>query len=782
MIVRRGLILSSWLVLMALAIVVVVRAHYIADLSAFLPRNPTPSQQLLVDQLRDGPAARLILMAIEGSDQAGRAKLSSAMASTLRRDPQFVLINNGETMAEQGTREFLFNHRYLLSDQVSAERFSSAGLHEAVADTIGDLASPSGMLFKSLLPRDPTGELAHIIDQLAGTASPQTRDGVWVSADGSRAIAVAQTAALGSDSDAQERAINALQDAFEAAKHATPNLAGARLRLSGPGVFAVSARAKIERAAKHLSIVSAALVIALLLAVYRSPTVLGLGLLPVVSGAFVGIAAVALGFGVVHGITLGFGITLIGESVDYSIYFFIQSGRGDIAAWQENWWPTVRLGMLTSVCGFASLLPSGFPGLQQLGLYSICGLVTAALVTRFVLPALRPQSLMVRDVSKLGGILARLTPRTGALRNRWIAAGALALIAIAVLALHPRLWNRDLSALSPVSVADENFDAELRTDLGAADVRDLVIVSGADLESVLEDSERAAAVLDAQIGAKVIARFDTPAAYLPSVHMQEQRRSSLPPAAVLRENLRQALNGIPIHADRLQPFLEDVESARHGPLLSAHDLEGTALNTGFQSMILHQRLRWNALLPLHAISTGADIDLAAIGKALEAAHLGSARTLDLKQESDSLYGSYLSEAVHLSLAGFAALALLLLAALRNVGRVLRVLSPLVLAVLCIAALLALCGVQLTILHLVGMLLIVAVGSNYALFFDRYARSAELTAPLTLASLLVANASTVIGFGLLSFSQVPVLVTLGTTVAPGTLLALLFSASLAPRDA
>jgi predicted exporter len=38
-----------------------------------------------------------------------------------------------------------------------------------------------------------------------------------------------------------------------------------------------------------------------------------------------GVAAVALGFGAVHGITLGFGITLIGESVDYSIYFFVSS-------------------------------------------------------------------------------------------------------------------------------------------------------------------------------------------------------------------------------------------------------------------------------------------------------------------------------------------------------------------------------------------------------------------------------------------------------------------------
>ena len=36
-----------------------------------------------------------------------------------------------------------------------------------------------------------------------------------------------------------------------------------------------------------------------------------------------------------------------------------------------------------------------------------------------------------------------------------------------------------------------------------------------------------------------------------------------------------------------------------------------------------------------------------------------ARVLDLKQESDALYGSYLSEAIRFSLAGFAAIVVLL---------------------------------------------------------------------------------------------------------------------------
>jgi predicted exporter len=187
---------------------------------------------------------------------------------------------------------------------------------------------------------------------------------------------------------------------------------------------------------------------------------------------------------------------------------------------------------------------------------------------------------------------------------------------------------------------------------------------------------------------------------------------------------------------------------------------------------------WNALLPLHAAEgSGPDIDLSQVRRALAGADSG-AQVLDLKQESDALYSQYLREAMRLSLAGFAAIVVLLVVALRSTGRAARVLAPLVLSVLVVAAVLVLFQVRLTILHLVGMLLIVAIGSNYALFFDsRQQDGAESGS--TLVSLGIANACTVIGFGLLSFSGVPVLEALGTTVAPGALLALLFASVLTP---
>jgi predicted exporter len=106
--------IALWMGAMVLAAIIVARANYTADLSAFLPRAPSERQRLLVDQLRDGPASRLLLIAIEGGDAAARAQLSRAIARQLRGDAAFAAVDNGEPVNEERDREFLFAHRYLL--------------------------------------------------------------------------------------------------------------------------------------------------------------------------------------------------------------------------------------------------------------------------------------------------------------------------------------------------------------------------------------------------------------------------------------------------------------------------------------------------------------------------------------------------------------------------------------------------------------------------------------------------------------------------------------------
>ena len=786
----RPLVLGLWLLGMGLAAIIVARARFSADLSAFLPRVPSPTQRLLVDQLQNGLAAHLILIGIEGGDAAQRARASSALTARLSVQSAFLAVNNGEAAIEERDRAFLFAHRYQLSTTVTPERFSVAGLHAAIEASLDLISSPAGLLAKSLLRSDPTGETLQVIDQLDAGGAPHSEQGVWSSPDGRRALLIAETRASGSDTDGQAEALASIRAAFAAAAPAATAAAAPpvtlRLLLSGPAVFAVDARAAIEHEVMRLSILSTALIVTLLLLVYRSATTLLLGLLPVVSGALAGVAAVAIGAGVVHGITLGFGITLIGESVDYSIYLFVQSRRGEGGLGRlevpARLWPTIGLGVLTSVCGFASLLPSSFPGLSQLGLYSITGLLIAAAVTRLVLPQLLPQRLRLRDLEPFGAAAARLLSR---LHGLGLAVMALGVVCAVVLYWHRAgLWNRDLAALSPVAASAQALDGQLRSELGAPDISNLVVVSGPDQESVLQRAEIVSRQLDALMATGEVGGYDNPARYLPSLTAQAARLGSLPDASTLRQRLTAATASLPLRAEALDDFVHQVDAARTSAPLERGALEHTSLALAVDALLWHHAGQWYGLLPLRASNAGphaGDIDIARVRAALMTNPPGTVLALNMKQETDALYGGYLREAVRLSLAGLCAIVLLLSLVLRSAVRVARVIAPLALAVLAVSAGLIASGVQLTILHLIGLLLIVAVGSNYALFFDRRAAeraSAEL--PLTLASLLIANASTVIGFGVLACSRVPVLSALGTTVAPGALLALWFSAFLAPR--
>lgn len=783
---RRGSVaIALWLAFLLVSVWLVSRASFTADLSAFLPRSPTQEQQLLVDQIKSGAASRLILIGIEGGDPATRASASRNLAARLRADPRFLHIANGETPGLARDRQILLENRYLLSPAVNAERFTVAGLRAGVADSIDLLATSLGLFSKALLPRDPSGEFMQLLDAMGNHLRPQMADGVWVSRDGRRALLLARTRADGADTDAQEAAVTAIHAAFHGV--AGPGL---HLALTGPGPFSVAARATIKGEVATLSGLGGLIIISILLLVYRSPTALLLGLLPVLSGALAGVAAVSLGFGVVHGVTLGFGTALMGEAIDYSIYLLTQSERavaGEpdgsgtatwIATWVANSWPTIRIGVLTSVFGFASLLFSGFPGLAQLGLYAIAGVVTAALMTRFVLPHLLPVNLRLRDVSALGRRLQVWVERAGQLR-----APVLILFVAACVVLVSRsdaMWNRELAALSPVSAADQALDMSMRADLGAPDVRYLVVVTAASQEAALAASEQASVALQQLEAAGVIDGFESPAFYLPSQATQRQRLASLPPDAELRRRFKTAIADLPVRPDRFEPFFADVAKARSQRPLTRQDLEGSALAQGVDALLLPSAGGWTALLPLR-VGAASDrvLDAARVHAALARTGLAGVHFVDIKGESDRLYQGYLREAILLSLGGLAAILGLLFVTTRSLARVFRIVAPLVVAVAVVIAGLVLLGRQLILLHLVGMLLVVAVGSNYALFFDRGIEAGGIS-PRTLASLLLATSTTVVGFGILAFSSVPVLNAIGATVGPGAILALLFSAILARR--
>jgi predicted exporter len=362
--------------------------------------------------------------------------------------------------------------------------------------------------------------------------------------------------------------------------------------------------------------------------------------------------------------------------------------------------------------------------------------------------------------------LVRRAPR---LRLPLMAGLALALVSL-VMRDGP-LWSDDLARLSPVSASDQMLDQQLRSDSGAPDVRYVVVAATHDEQGALVASENITAALERSVHQGLLGGYDAPSIYLPSFRTQRARQAALPAAETLRRNLQEALQGLPFRAHLFEPFLKDVAAAKEMPHIDSRSLHGTALALKAESLLIKRKDGWAAILPLRGVT-----DAAGIAREIDSNPETPAMLHDVKRESSALYRSYRQDALTYALLGAGVIVVLLFASLRSPRRVFDVLAPLVAAVVAVTALLAAGGHQLSLFHLVGLLLVVAVGSNYSLFFDRRMSSIR-DRERTLVSLLFAASSTMIGFGVLALSQVPVLNALGATVGMGALMALVFSAIL-----
>lgn len=771
---RQALALIVWAALIAVCVLQVVRTNFIADLSAFLPADPDPQQRVLIEQVQSGLPARTMLLAIEGGSDLARADTSRALAARLRDSGLFEQVGNGETGAWADIGRWLLEHRYHLSPGVTPERFTAAGLRDGIDETLSLLGTPAGAAVKPILERDPTGETLRVGESLLPSSSPRSVEGVWASRAADRALLLTISKAAGADLDGQQATLARIRSEFDALR-----AEGLTLRMSGAPLFGVDSRSLIQREIEWLSIVGTVVMCLFLWAAFGSVKALGVSLLPVLTGVLTGVATVSFVFGSVHAMTLAFGTTLIGEAVDYAIYYLIQARAGGAAGWVRQGWPTVRLGLLTSVCGFAALVFSGFPGLQQLGVFSVAGLLGAALFTRFVLPELMPNGSAGLGLRRWLGRAMRVAidglPR---LKRPLLVLGVAAAV---VLGLRGELWRAELSALSPLPQEALELDASLRADLSAGDAKTLAVVSGPDLQATLARAEAAGALLDGLVEQGRIAGYDSVARWLPSDALQRARLAALPTAEPLRAALLAATAGGPLPAARLEPFVAEVQAARTQPLVTLAELRGAGLASLLDALLLQRSDgSWVALLPLQPPLNGSVPPAAELKQAL--GPVESVQVLEIGSELTRLYERYLGQAQTQALLGGAAVLALIAFALRDLKRVLAVCQPLLLSVLLTMGVLAAMGVQLGILHLVGLLLVAAVGSNYALFFDMLHHAGGEADPDTLASLLLANLTTVAAFGLIALSALPALAAIGRVVALGSLLALVLAAAFAPRRA
>jgi predicted exporter len=738
---RKALRVSvAWLSLGFIAVVVLaLRLQLSFDLSAFFPNETSLSHEILLEQLKNGPGSRLVVIGLSGGDTDQLADASDELKLELAASPAFINVLNGDFDIDAAAIPEPVNRYFPL--MIDAD-YSQDAFGAALASRQRDLGLAGGSVLSSLIAEDPFLHTLKILERLTPASDSS---GMWFASDGS-AVLLAETRAPSIDMAAQAAALDEIRQAFD---H-LPGSESLRLELTGVGAFGVELQETIRAEAQKRTIMATSVLLFILFAVYRKISWLLLAALPIGMGFLVGLATVTLVFGTVHGITLAFGFTLMGVAIDYPLHLFSHVRQSSGISAIRRIWPTLRLGAASTAVAYVAIAFSGSDGLAQLGVFTASGLIIAALVTRTWLPCFLP-----------GKSLEGVAGKGGDQRPSFSYWPALLVLLLAVGSIYvfyrDHLWDDRLSSLSPVPEARLQADVQLRSAAGTTDMRYQLVSHATELETLLLQSEELDGLLQQAVDDELLSSWQSVSLVMPSRSVQEQRRASIPDGEQLQATLEQAVSETAFRQDAFEPYMATLVSAASLPPLEPGTFADTPLAAWLDSHLVHVGGQWVSLVSLTAPQPEA------LAGRLRGWNV-DAELVDLQGASLALIRDYRHGAIKtIVLASLLIIALILSdrKGLRQVTWVaLTVLSALVITTAVVTA----SHGGLTIIHLVALILVMGLGLDYALFVSRE-ESAEEQAS-TRHAVSACAVTTTLTFAILAGSSIPVLKFLGLTVATG----------------
>jgi len=740
------------------------RTEIRSDLLDFLPVGSTPAARAMLTEMRQGGSTGLVLIALEGAADADLARISRTMQAGLSGDARFSRIAGGEAAWSEADEARAFDQRYLLSPIIGPEVFDVARLRRSLEEVLSGLRSSAAPLVARYGLPDPIGAFPAWLARFGGGNQLTMRDGAWfVRGNGPpRAVLLAVVAGGAADMAAQEAGLGAIKAAFTEAEPGT-----ARLLLAGPAVIAHETSGGIRADVDRIAVISTLLVVALLYWRFRSLLVLASLAVPVLLSVALGVWLTGMLFGSVHAIALGFGITMLGVTLDYPVLLIGHRKHGEAAdGTRQRIRGAFWLAVATALLGLAGLAFSGFPGLVQLGVLAASGLLVAAAATWWLLP---PLVVAARLAPVAAGEPRWVTRLESARYLREAAISVALLAAIALLAMGGPRWETDLAALSPVPEESRALDAALREAIGASEAGQFLLVRARDAESVLQRQELLLPALDRLVEAGVIAGYEAAALILPSVARQTERRAILPAPDVLAARLAEAATGLPFRPTAFQPFQDAVAAAREQPPWTLADLAATPLGLRLAPLLTERHDGWQGAIQFRGVTSAAELAVSMAGALAEPDIV----FIDIRTELDTILASFADRSAWLLALAALAILLILGAGLRRRARVARVLGAITGAQIVTLAVLTFAGIRISPIHLASFLLVGGVGLDYALFMAREHLDLE-ERTRTLRTLITCNAMTLLTFGLLATCTTPILRDIGVTVALGAVLSLVFA--------
>ncbi len=740
-----------------------------SSILALLPdTHRSPAEELAQQRLIDSADNQLLVLVGSGdSDQATTQSLHYAqqLLQLLTDSGLFEQVQGAPSEADtQQWQNFYQPYRYHLLTPASAERLEQRD-SQLVSDSLTRLFSPLAAAIAPTLVDDPL----QLFQQWQLASLPATsvslQDG-WPSArDQGRLyrLIVVTLSDSAYDFDYQQ----AVMQQLHTLRQQLP--ADIELKTSGLILHAAHGTQQARQEISTIGVGSVIGIVLLLWSCFGRPSAVMLAFLPLLSGFLLAMAVSLLLFERLHLITLAFGASLIGVAIDYSLHYLCAQREHPQQSILPRILPGLSLALLSSGLAYAAQAIAPFPGLRQMAVFSVLGLIGAWLTVVCGLPFLsRVQHLRSND----RGLAASWTSRLERWQGYWpnlqswpLKAWSIRLTLISLLfglvylvSQQPGSDDLRLLQTSPQALLDQ--DAQVQALLGSPNPSQYFLIQGSDPEQLRQREERLQPALQQAMAAGWISDYQALSRSIPS-RQQQQRNYQL-----YAQQVFSATGLLVDWADQaqLQPLASEARQrfrqTPDQPLEFADWLQQPVSQLS-RRLWLGSPSSGQENGPVFSVITLSGVDGAAAISRLSTLAATDPNVVFVDRISDlsAVLHHYRQQLSQWLLLAYGLVTVLLLCRYgRHTWRLLA--APAIASLITLASLTTL-GIPVTLFHVLALLLVLGIGLDTSIFLYDSGNSPHTWLAVSLSAL-----TTLLAFGLLTLSATPVLHFFGQTVLIG----------------
>ena len=734
---------------------------------ALLPKhNLNPSLTEATHKFTSGIGEKAIFL-VSAPNKKDAIDATQEFAKELEKSDVFSQVNQGVDDTQQmawGTFYFPYREQ-LLSDEKRKE-LQSGGNHKIVQEALVSLYSPMGIANRKLLDNDPFFLYQNYLMTLPKPSSNLSlQDGYLMTEKDGRWYTLVQTRVYGDvfSSKIQNNFFKIVDKAEDGV-----SIKNVEILRTGLIFYAHMGAESAHQEVSTIGVGSIVGIILLTLFAFRSLKPLFFILLSIGVGFVTAFVVTYLLLGKVFIFTLVFGASLVGISVDYAYFYYAERMTAD-----KDWTPKIglnrifwgiTLGLLNVILAFAVIAVAPFPGLHQLAVFAISGLIGSYLTVVCLFPYIMPK-LKEKHINKTS-LLLKANIAYLALWQKLpikfivISIGLLATVGtVGVLQIKA---NDDIHILESTSPELKAAESQIKSIMGSNIGLDYIIVLGKDSEELLEKADATTVMIREKypnMNNPLISISD----YVPSTKEQKLNHKLI--NELNNESLDGYLTKIGYSKEQTEKVKQDLSSLEFTPL---------ELKTWLKSPAAEQmKFLWlgkqDVGLEKEAMAIVLSKDISVKGLEEIAEKTEGVYLIDTVGEINEVFSHY---RVMLMYMVFIVLGLLFLAMVWRYSFKKALVYMVPPAVACISAM-AVFGwfaIPVTLFSVLALILVLGVSMDYVIFL---AESGERNKG-TMLALCLSAITTILSFGLLALSSMPAISYFGLTVLVGITVAFILA--------